>query len=110
MLDITVPIKCGSKNHSILFFKKIRCQRCECTTGRTIQSRLQVFVVASMQKIDYKFDGECDYIAAKISKQKCCILESSVRRNKDVLYYHIMRFPLTNYLVRAKRAKKMDSK
>ena len=63
-----------------------------------------------MQKIDYKFDGECDYIAAKISKQKCCILESPMRRNKDVLYYHIMRFPLTNYLVRAKRAKKMDSK
>ena len=63
-----------------------------------------------MQKIDYKFDGECDYIATKISKQKCCILESPVRRNKDVLYYHIMRFPLTNYLVRAKRAKKMDSK
>lgn len=63
-----------------------------------------------MQKIDYKFDGECDYIAAKISKQKCCILESPMRRNKDVLYYHIMRFPLANYLVRAKRAKKMDSK
>lgn len=59
-----------------------------------------------MQTIDYKFDGECDCIAAKISKQKCRILESPIRSNKDALYYHIMRFPLTNFLVSARRAKK----
>lgn len=63
-----------------------------------------------MQTIDYKFDGECDYIAAKISKKKCRILNSPLRSSKDVIYYHLMRFPPTNYLVSARRARKMDSR
>lgn len=62
---------------------------------------------AYMQKIDYKFDGECDFVASKLNKKGGHILESPMRNNKDVLYYHIMRFPITNYVVRERRAKKM---
>lgn len=58
-----------------------------------------------MQKIDYKFDGECDYLVAKLANNRSHILESPTRDYLDVLYYNIMRFPLTNYIVRTKRKK-----